>query len=77
MRYLLLLSLVLGCSSGSANFVHVTADGKKMPFVVECNPTVKNCKKLIVDTCHCTNYVVESKERVGFQTYRMEVQCRE
>ena len=77
MKYLLLLGLLLGCSSGSANFVSVTADGKHMPFIVECSPAVKDCKQLIVDTCHCTNYVVESKERVAFQTYRMEVRCRD
>jgi hypothetical protein len=77
MKYLLLFSLILGCSSGSSRFVHVTPDGQRMPMVVECNPTIKNCQKLIVDTCHCTDYVVQSKERIGFQTYRMEVMCRE
>lgn len=76
MKYVLLLSLLFGCSAGSAHFVQVTPDGKRMPFVVECTPEVKNCKQLIIDTCHCHDYIVESKERVAFQTYRMEVMCR-
>jgi hypothetical protein len=76
MKYLFLFVLALGCGSSSSNFVHVTPDGQRMPMVVECNPTLKDCKKLIIEACHCTNYVVQSKERVGFQTYRMEVMCR-
>jgi hypothetical protein len=77
MKYLLFFTLIVGCSPGTSHFVHVTPDGQRMPMVVECNPTVKNCQKLIVDSCQGTDYVVQSKERIGFQTYRMEVLCRE